>query len=57
MARRVALRFSGAVLAFTFGAGIAFAQEVTLRLHQFLPPQSAVPAHILDPWADAIEAA
>ncbi|MFZ1679905.1 MAG: TRAP transporter substrate-binding protein [Rhizobiaceae bacterium] len=33
----------------------AHAQEVTLKLHQFLPAQSAVPAHILDPWADAIE--
>jgi len=38
-------------------AGSAIAQEVTLRLHQFLPPQSTVPADILDPWADKIEAA
>ena len=36
-------------------AGIpASAQEVTLRLHQFLPPQATVPARILRPWADSI---
>ncbi|MFA8440630.1 TRAP transporter substrate-binding protein [Yoonia sp.] len=34
----------------------AFAQEVTLRLHQFLPAQANVPAHILDVWADKVEA-
>lgn len=33
-----------------------FAQEVTLRLHQFLPAQANVPAHILDVWADKVEA-
>ncbi|WP_323034734.1 TRAP transporter substrate-binding protein [Pararhodobacter sp.] len=33
----------------------AFAQEVTLRLHQFLPPQANVPALVLDVWADRIE--
>lgn len=32
------------------------AQEVTLRLHQFLPAQANVPAHILDVWADRVEA-
>ena len=34
----------------------AIAQEVTLRLHQFLPAQANVPAHILDVWADKVEA-
>ncbi|AXC50718.1 C4-dicarboxylate ABC transporter [Paracoccus suum] len=34
----------------------AAAQEVTLKLHQFLPENSFVPAHILTPWADRIEA-
>ena len=57
MGKTLALRCSGAVLAWGLGAGLVCAQEVTLRLHQFLPPQSAVPAYILDPWADAIEAA
>lgn len=31
------------------------AQEVTLRLHQFLPETSFVPAQIIAPWADRIE--
>jgi TRAP-type C4-dicarboxylate transport system substrate-binding protein len=37
-------------------ATTATAQEVTLRLHQFLPAQANVPAHILDVWADSVEA-
>ncbi|MBW6506217.1 MAG: TRAP transporter substrate-binding protein [Rhodobacteraceae bacterium] len=46
-----------AALALLFAlAGPAPAQQVTLRLHQFLPAQSFVPANILDPWADRIEA-
>lgn len=36
-------------------AAVAAAQEVTLRLHQFLPPQSTVPAQLLSPWARKIE--
>jgi TRAP-type C4-dicarboxylate transport system substrate-binding protein len=35
----------------------AAAQEVTLRLHQFLPPQANVPKLVLDVWADKVEAA
>lgn len=38
------------------GATSALAQEVTLRLHQFLPPQANVPHLVLDVWADQIEA-
>ena len=34
----------------------AFAQEVTLKMHQFLPAQANVPRLILDVWADKIEA-
>ena len=44
-----------AALALT--ASGAFAQEVTLNLHQFLPAQANVPKLILDVWADKIEAA
>jgi TRAP-type C4-dicarboxylate transport system substrate-binding protein len=33
----------------------AMAQEVTLRMHQFLPPQANVPKLVLDVWADAVE--
>lgn len=32
----------------------AMAQEVTLRLHQFLPPQSTIPAKALAPWAEKV---
>lgn len=32
----------------------AVAQEVTLRLHQFLPPVATVPKHILKPWSEEI---
>lgn len=34
----------------------AVAQDVTLRLHQFLPAQANVPAQVLDVWADRVEA-
>jgi len=34
----------------------AFAQEVTLKMHQFLPAQATVPTHVLDVWADKVEA-
>ena len=33
----------------------ALAQEVTLKLHQFLPAQANVPKKILDVWADKVE--
>lgn len=36
-----------AVAAFTSVAG---AQEITLRLHQMLPPQATIPAEALKPW-------
>ncbi|MDR7149012.1 TRAP-type C4-dicarboxylate transport system substrate-binding protein [Hydrogenophaga palleronii] len=41
-------------LAMSASAG-AFAQEVTLRLHQFLPPQGTVPSKALTPWTKKIE--
>ncbi len=33
----------------------AMAQEVTLKMHQFLPPQANVPKLVLDVWADKVE--
>lgn len=33
----------------------ALAQEVTLKLHQFLPAQANVPTFVLDVWADNVE--
>lgn len=35
----------------------AIAQDVTLKLHQFLPAQANVPKLILDVWADSVEEA
>ena len=29
--------------------------DVTLRLHQFLPPQAAIPAKAIIPWAKKVE--
>jgi len=43
--------------ALAFGASGAFAQDVTLNLHQFLPAQANVPTLVLDVWADKVEAA
>lgn len=36
---------------------ITNAQEVTLRLHQFLPPVAVVPSKILKPWGEALNKA
>ncbi|MHA3916511.1 TRAP transporter substrate-binding protein [Halovulum sp. GXIMD14793] len=52
--------FKGALLgaaATVAVSGGAWAQEVTLRLHQFLPPQANIPAKILVPWGEQIEKA
>lgn len=35
----------------------SLAQEITLRMHQFLPPQANVPKQILFPWAERVEEA
>jgi len=32
----------------------AFAQEVTLRVHQFLPAQATMPAQAIEPWAQKV---
>ncbi|MCO5730997.1 TRAP transporter substrate-binding protein [Rhizobium sp. SSA_523] len=45
---------SGAALMMS-GAS-AFAADVVLKLHQFLPPQATIPAKVLQPWADKIKA-
>ncbi|MEX3316517.1 TRAP transporter substrate-binding protein [Sulfitobacter sp. PS-8MA] len=56
--RHAFLKLAGATaLAMGLGATAAMAQEVTLRLHQFLPPQANVPKLILDVWADNVEEA
>ena len=43
-----------AALGMVANTATASAQEVTLRMHQFLPPQATVPAQILIPWAEKV---
>jgi TRAP-type C4-dicarboxylate transport system substrate-binding protein len=57
LTRRASLGAALSALAVLGAAQGAAAQEVTLRLHQFLPAQANVPTHILDVWADRVEAA
>ena len=47
---------SGAAAVAVIATG-AMAQEVTLKLHQFLPAQANVPKLVLDVWADNVEEA
>jgi len=42
-------------VAFSSVGWIASAAEVTLKLHQMLPPQATIPAKVLTPWAEAIK--
>ncbi len=55
LTRRTFAALMGAT-ALALAAGTAAAQEVTLRLHQFLPAQANVPRLVLDVWADRVEA-
>ncbi len=45
---------AGAIACLLASGVPAVAQEVTLRMHQFLPPQATVPAQVLIPWAEAV---
>eukprot|EP01032_Pedospumella_encystans_P003000 gene3000-3531_t len=45
---------SGAALSLIATAG--FAADVTLKLHQMLPPQATIPSKVLAPWAEKIKA-
>lgn len=55
--RRTLLGLAAGVAVSALTAGSAFAADVTLKMHQFLPPQANVPKHILDVWADQVEEA
>lgn len=50
-------KLSAAIAAFALGAAMqsADAADVTLRVHQMLPPQAAIPAKGLVPWAEKVE--
>lgn len=56
LSRRLFGLGAAAVVSSTVAFG-AMAQEVTLKMHQFLPPQANVPKLILDVWADNVEKA
>ena len=53
-ARRLAAPL--AILAGLLAAGPAAAQEITLRLHHFLPPPSTTHKEFIAPWAAKVEA-
>ena len=56
MKRRILMKtVAAAALALGLAPATLSAQEVTLRLHQFLPAPAPVPAHILKPWAAKVE--
>ena len=57
MKRRDFIKTTAGAAAALSAPSIARAQEVTLRLHQFLPPPAPVPAMILKPWGEQLEAA
>jgi len=53
--RKTVLGLAAGVALSALTAGGALAQEVTLKLHQFLPAQANVPKLVLDVWADNVE--
>jgi len=57
--RRNLMGFASALGMAAIATGLSttasMAQEVTLRLHQFLPAQANVPRQVLDVWADNVE--
>ena len=44
-----------ATAALLWGANTVSAAEITMRLHQMLPPQATMPAKVLGPWAKRVE--
>ncbi|UYV36533.1 TRAP transporter substrate-binding protein [Rhodobacteraceae bacterium D3-12] len=56
--KRTFLRLAaGSALGLALSAGAALAQDVTLKMHQFLPAQANVPKLVLEPWAKKVEEA
>lgn len=55
--RRNLLKIAAAAVSLSASATLSYAQDVTLRLHQFLPPQANVPKNIIIPWIEQIEKA
>lgn len=58
MKRRSFIKTGAATMAAAIAAPTVLrAQNLTLRLHQFLPPPAPVPAMILKPWGEKLSAA
>jgi len=55
LTRRAALGAAAAVAALAGTSALA-QQTVTLRFHQFLPPQAVIPSKAIVPWAQKVEA-
>lgn len=53
--RTTVLGFGALALSAVITAGGAAAQDVVLKMHQFLPAQAPVPARVLVPWMEKIE--
>lgn len=47
---------TGAALALATTTVVSLAQDVTLKIHQMLPPQATIPAKALKPWAEKVMA-
>jgi TRAP-type C4-dicarboxylate transport system substrate-binding protein len=54
--RSMLLGAAAVALSAMLGPSVVAAQEVVLKLHQFLPAQAPVPAGVLVPWMEKIEA-
>lgn len=58
--RRQMMKFASAAAASALALGVSatgsLAADVTLRMHQMLPPQAAVPRNVLIPWIEKIAA-
>ena len=42
------------VAAIALAAGPALAQEVTLKIHHFLPPKATIQALVFEPWCEKV---
>ena len=52
------MKLIGKAISVAIGAVVwhsAFAADITLRFHQFLPPQATIPSKAIVPWAQKIE--
>lgn len=52
--REIFKGLAAAAVATCIMTGAGFAQDVTLRLHQFLPAPATVPAKVLKPWGEML---